>query len=293
MINAEKFKAALVPPKGKNQVEQMVKNVGEMPDKGISMKDLKNLIMVLKNKCDDEGDDDFLHITCHVDQNMRQKIGRGEFVELEKLLPRSRSQIMNSEDSIEIMKNGSTYILPAGGSKEPKINNVQRWEQAFRVYVAIYSEINPSRSSEIWQYVHIINTAAASFMWENVAFYDYTFRQLMESKPQRSWAKIYNQMWNISMKDHLQRGGNNVSNFGTPGPGGTSKRFRDWHDKCCWRYNKGKCKRWDCKWDHCCTVIMCGSYSHPAIHCSKRKGATASNNLNHSKERPGGEAVSK
>ena len=34
------------------------------------------------------GDNKFFHITCHIDQSMRSKIEQGDFVDLEKLLPR-------------------------------------------------------------------------------------------------------------------------------------------------------------------------------------------------------------
>ena len=35
-------------------------------------------------------DDEFFHLTCHVDLNLKHKIERGEFVELDKLLTRDR-----------------------------------------------------------------------------------------------------------------------------------------------------------------------------------------------------------
>ena len=148
-------------------------------------------------------DDKFFHITSHVDPNLKAKIEKGEFVELEKLIPKNRSQIVNDEKRLQLMyKDRETYIGSA--DREPKINSVRRWEQAFRVYAAIYSGANPTRSSEIWQYVHTINTAAVSYIWENVYYYDVTFRQLMHSKPKRSWAKMYNQLWSIAMCEQIQ-----------------------------------------------------------------------------------------
>ena len=33
-------------------------------------------------------DDDFFHITCHIDSSLRTKIENGEFVDLDKLLPK-------------------------------------------------------------------------------------------------------------------------------------------------------------------------------------------------------------
>ena len=96
-----------------------------------------------------------------------------------------------------VYKDGHSYFIPAASGN--KITGIRCWEQAFRVYAAVYSQANPMRAAEIWQYVYTINTAARSYQWENVANYDVTFRHLMAQYPTRSWAKIYNQMWNLAM----------------------------------------------------------------------------------------------
>ena len=51
---------------------------------------------------------------------------------------------------------------------------------------------------EIWQYITVINTAASSYIWDNVYNYDITFQHLWLFNPSRSWAVTYNQMWNLS-----------------------------------------------------------------------------------------------
>ena len=84
----------------------------------------------------------------------------------------------------------------------------------------IFCGANPHRSREIWQYVSMINTAAATYNWDNVANYDYTFRHLMEFNPGRSWANTYNQMWNLSMKDPISK--NNGISYHKGGPGNGS-----------------------------------------------------------------------
>ena len=266
IIQSERFKATVEKPKGMRE---------QNDDLNVN---LKELIQLLKEKTFSEGDndDDFMHVTCHIDNALRSKIGRGEFVELDKLLPKTRTQVMNSsdDDAIQLIrKDGSKFLVPRGSGREQKITNIRKWEQAFRVYAAIYSEINPQRSSEIWQYVHIINTASQSYSWENVSFYDFTFRQLMERKPNRSWAKIYTQMWNLALTDHISKGGNN---YNKPNPGAVSNsKTGDWRDRCCWRFNKGKCTKWNCRFEHCCSVKDCGAYSHEASQCNKKKKGRA------------------
>ena len=280
MLQAERFKATIDPPKGNE--------IGEMePDNQVNnlSHNIQELLTLLKNKEEDvnmDTDDDFFHITCHIEPALRAKIAKGEFVDLERLLPKSKLQIMSgtgAEGEIEVVRrNGSTYIFPETGNKDAKINNVRRWEQAFRVYSAIYSEANPTRAAEIWQYVHVINTAATSYAWENVAFYDVTFRQLMDKKPHRSWAKIYTQMWNLSLTDKVRSNFNGGGYQGSAGfqssfqSGNTgNQKYGDWRDKCCWRFNKGKCRRFGCRFEHRCTVKDCGAYSHPSYQCPKKR----------------------
>ena len=130
-----------------------------------------------------EQDDDFFHVACHIDSNLKSKIERGEFIDLERLLPRDRGGYRSFSDSNElepVNKDGVAYFSPA--TEKAKITGIRSWEQAFRVYAAIYSKAQPSRASEIWQYIYVINIAASSYSWDNVAFYDYTFRQLMSEK---------------------------------------------------------------------------------------------------------------
>ena len=97
---------------------------------------------------DDNGlsDDNFFHVTCHIDSNLKAKIQNGEFVDLEKLLPKGKNRVDGKMELVN--RNGSTYFVPVEGS-QVKINGVRCWEQSFRVYAAIYSAANPNRASEI------------------------------------------------------------------------------------------------------------------------------------------------
>ena len=216
-------------------------------------------------------DDDFFHVSCHVDENLKTKIQRGEFVELEKLLPKNRK--LNSENRMELVyREGRSYFVPA--AVDTKISNIRRWEQAFRVYTAIYSEANPSRAAEIWQYIYVINSAASTYIWDNVANYDYTFRHLMSCNPSRSWAKIYNQMWNLSMKEFIPRG-NFTSQISTPRRDSSethsnqSSGKKQRKPKYCWAYNRGNCKEATsrCKFVHRCSYC---DGDHANHNCTKK-----------------------
>ena len=73
----------------------------------------------------DRVDDDFFHITCHVDSTLRAKIEAGQYVDLEKLLikdkPFSRG---NTDNRMGLFtKDGLTYFAPAS-DRDVKINRV-------------------------------------------------------------------------------------------------------------------------------------------------------------------------
>ena len=207
-------------------------------------------------------DDDFFHTSCHVESSVRERIKRGEFVELEKLLKKSK-MVKAEESRLEIHnKNGVAFLAPANDRE--KINSVGRWDQAFRIYATIYSQSNPSRAAEIWQYVDVIHRAARVFSWDNVANYDYVFRQLMAENPQRSWSKTYTQMWNLTLCEPASRFNNNGS--GTPH---ANRVKRGQASGVCWRFNKGKCKFGvNCRYEHSCSY--CGSTAHSALNCPKK-----------------------
>ena len=233
-----------------------------------------------------EDDDDFFNITCHIDPQIKTKIEQGEFVDVEELLPKEPTGAggiinIHDESKVELISKGDhTYFKPV---KETQINGLRKWELAFRVYAAIYSQAQPNRAVEIWQYMHVINVAVSAYQWSNVAYYDLTFRQLMAFQPECSWAKTYNQGWNPSMKEPL---GNKYSSFLAPGQLSQSfsnnapkeNNHHDWRDDCCWRYNKNRCKRSaeECYFDHRCTY--CGGWNHGFYNCRKHHKKDRSGN---------------
>ena len=150
MVQAEQFKAAVEQPKG-----MFTPNL----DQFVLKQDLEQFLRTLV----DNEDDEFFHLTCHVDLPLRQKIEQGEFVELEKLLPRTHAQVVSDDQKMHFVNwDGASFWVPA--ERESRITGIRKWDQAFRIYAAIYSKHNPNRSAEIWQYIHVINMAAVSYI---------------------------------------------------------------------------------------------------------------------------------
>ena len=201
-------------------------------------KDLDEFCKFVKHLTEDE-DDEFFHLTCHVEPSLKTKIEVGQYVDLERLLPKSRAQVLNEEQKMQMVnKNRFTYWIPA--DKDTKIGGILRWDQAFRVYAAIYCKANPHGSALVWQYINVINSAAAAYVWENVAYYDFTFRQMIGERPNCSWSKIYNQLWNLAMCEPLTKqnysnmtGFDKRQNSGYSNTSNNGSKHGDWHDRCC------------------------------------------------------------
>ena len=157
IVHAERFKAVVNQPPGElaihSQVNQNLDVVG--PVGGVGQERLSG------PTGDGDVDDQFFHVTCHIDETLRQKIEKGEFVELDRLLHKVSNKV-NEQRLDLIYKDRHSYFVPS--APDNKVNGIKKWEQAFRIYAAIYSQANPLRAAEIWQYVYIINTAASVYI---------------------------------------------------------------------------------------------------------------------------------
>ena len=282
IIEAEKFKASVIKPAGMNISRSKEDNCeviaqtrpAEMVDLNVIrglLEGLGNIRLPESQTPVNQGvtDDDFFHLTSHIDSNLREKIENGQYVDLDKLLPRDRGSLFDSRVTSDgnpmqwIQNSDGTFLMPA--KRASRINSFHRWEQAFRAYATIYCGVNQKRSKEIWQYISVINTAAACYTWENVYNYDMTFRQLMEFNPARSWAVTYNQMWNLSMREPLPPRNKPVfHNFGS-----NNKQQRRSKPDYCWNFNRGlKCKYGaKCRFIERCSY--CDNGSHGLNACQK------------------------
>ena len=122
VIEAEKFQANIVtPPAGNHNMSMVNEQVTNMvvcgdsdenhrlymvndnmyagqvnpPTQQVMMSITPN--QMLPNIGSGISDDDFFHLTCHIEPSLIHKIEKGEFVELEKLLPKDRSHFTRGE----------------------------------------------------------------------------------------------------------------------------------------------------------------------------------------------------
>ena len=262
ILQAERYKARIQQPnKGMNNGIGIQFN-NFKPNNKQSLDELRAMRYL------DSEDDEFFHTTCHIEDAIREKIEKGKFIELEKLIQKRILQYDNRSDNRMqlVNRDGISYFVPAI-DRETKIDNIKKWEQAFRVYTTIYCKANPNRAGEILQYVDVIHRAAAIFNWDNVAKYDYVFRQLMAEKPHRSWAKVYTQMWNITLNEPIKK----FNEHSTPNKYKANGNGQNKRESFCWKYNKNACTYGkSCKFEHKCSY--CGVKGHPVLNCHKKHG---------------------
>ena len=289
LVQAEKFKAQVEAPKGRNNLSNFpnYNNYTEMlmpydyeklrtkfvRPEGLAPIDSE--ILFLRNF---DQDDEFFHVTSQIEPALRSKIEQGEYIDLERLLPKDRNsgakgatEDLNRQLYQLITQGTNTFVDPPV-QRSGKITNIRKWDQAFRVFAAIYTNANPERASEIWQYIYVIHTAASANPWDNVYFYDINFCELMATKPWRSWGKTYTQGWNMAFNNsQLGSHQNGGVSYNSRGGGAEASTSRDWKQDCCWRFNKKKCKRSgsDCNYDHRCTY--CAGWNHGFHNCRKRR----------------------
>ena len=251
IISAEKNKAMITAPRGET--------VNRVPSKPII--DSAQI------------DNKYFLSTCHLDEALKQKIRNGEFVELEKLLPR-QVKYKHEDERIDIVSREGKSFFMQKYDRDACISGIKKWDEAFRIYMAVYTEANPTRGAELVQYMHNIHTAYSAYHWDNIMFYDYSFRRMMHDYPERNWGITNMQMWSLAMKNPINLKPNNHFTGGGSGSGGAGvapakKKHNDWRDNVCWKFNRNKCNRGaNCRFEHRCS--FCGSTQHIYFGCPKR-----------------------
>ena len=156
-------------------------------------------------------DNEFFHLAAHVEKGIKDKIRRGEVdIDLSKLLVKRR---LSKDTHLEIAnKEGRSYFVPTIEKETQEINNYKTWQKAFWVFSGRYTQTNPGRVNQLYQYVGTIASAAETYVWDNVYAYDQIFRQLMTEHPSRSWDVLYTHGWNLLLRDVVPKSSSNLAN---------------------------------------------------------------------------------
>ena len=209
-------------------------------------------------------DEEYAIVGSHLEESLRRKIVCHEYMDFSRLLPRDRI-VREADKRLEIVhKDGQTFFRPVSERESGGITGLYKWDQAFRIFSSVYTEVFAHRASELLQYSHIIHHTSHLFTWDNIYAYDIDFRLHMSKHPERSWGIILQQAWSMQLQDRIGKpstpGQNALTGSKTPGSNNNKK--------ICRKYNQGKCTYgFNCKFDHRCGI--CSKSGHGAHICRK------------------------
>lgn len=229
-------------------------------------------------------DNEHYMLAAHIDLPTIQRIQRGEYVPIERLIQRTEKGLSSIDDNrLELVhRNGHTYFVPAEERDQGTISNFRQWERAFRIYAGIYARANPHRAAEMYQFVTNIQSASNVYIWENVASYDRVFRRLMHDNPGRNWGLIFQQAWSLELRTPLPYLLSNPQGAQARRSNGNNGRGQ--RELCRKFNNTGKCSfGQSCKYDHKCA--FCGKFGHGEIKCHKKLGKGKDNQRDHKEQK--------
>ena len=189
----------------------------------------------------------------HVTNTLKEKIWRGEFMDLNLILPPSRDfyKYEKKEERAEEER------------RKPIIKSFYSWLQAFMIYSSILCEKFPEKSCLLFQHVDIILEAYRSFSGFAWLTYDEAFRQKLAVQPSLSWGAKDVGLWLnlfLPQRQPISRTTNTVSSA-VATPSGYKKGL-------CFAFNDSQCK-WlnSCKFKHECA--FCAG-AHPVAKCFRK-----------------------
>ena len=226
-----------------------------------------------------------------VSQSLRQKIGRGEYIDLGLLLENWGEHSSSWDESRQVKitfdKEGHTVLKP--DPPKIRITTISAWTSAFLVFASIFVDFHPHRAQEMFKYIQIIRSAAVRFGSLGWRLYDKHFRMRQERKPMNPWSALDSELWFMfvvtnraqnqqSMLGQYQVRGHSSPPYAYQGsqaatnmsvgmkyPSSSQGSAGKVHGVC-FEFNSGKgCSRKICRFPHKC--LKCGKLGHPSTAC--------------------------
>ena len=199
-----------------------------------------------------------LPIDSQVSAKLKGKIWNEEFIDFGSLLSNP------GQDKYQFSVQNSVAGIPASFCLEPvtrpkKIINIDAWQQAFHIFVGVYTQKYPHEAPALMKYGESIRDLAAR--GQNWRYYDENFRYLRQT--QRSlvpWGTIHGELWlrsqcpnktpAVTQNNHVHKAG--VSRV----PSGF-----------CFKFHRGQFCAGNCSFKHEC--FKCKG-THRATQCNFR-----------------------
>lgn len=176
-----------------------------------------------------------------VEEKTKGKIWANQFVEFHSLFQN------NETDKLELVDSGNG-VLTCKKSKSGSIKTVDKWFEAFHVFVAIYTARLPAEAPLLMKYADTIQRLGKQAGDAAALFYDKQFRLWREDQPELlPWDQVNNELFNQALAMGLYKSKSKPNNAFQSKTKGSNKRH-------CFRFNNynGQCSRPNCPFPHTC-----------------------------------------
>ncbi|XP_043920970.1 uncharacterized protein LOC122796503 isoform X1 [Protopterus annectens] len=198
-------------------------------------------------------------ITSHIPQSVKEKIWRGDYVEMFDLIDADGIQHIVDSDVP-----GAKDLLSAFAalSKHPPKNfrskSWDNWTLGFIYFMAVVIEKEPSQALPLLSYFLIIREAyfirgGLAWLW-----YDQKFRKLKAVLKHLRWDEQHTNTWLGVMIDKPKMLSHTIESQVASNP------------NVCWAFNAGNCEWPACRFSHICS--HCGD-NHAAVKCWIKDGS--------------------
>lgn len=197
---------------------------------------------------------------------IKNKIINGEYVDLANLIDASHATL--KDEKTIVMIDG---VLTTKEKPKQNINTIEKWTDAFIVFMSIYLAVHPEKTQGLLKYMQSMRLGASRIHGLGWKDYDQQFRLRLSYDPTKSWDTVDNELWLMYM---VSDGGNSSgSNLTTPAPGQANVAYKSNSYNKCYNYNyKGLCDRSPCTYKHVC--FKC-SQNHPVFMCTLNQNQPA------------------
>ena len=134
-----------------------------------------------------------------LEQNLQDKILRGEYIDFSLLLPDSlaRPQAPDIQLRVDDSIPGSSSVTMVR-KRKPVIDSFHKWLDAFTAYALSMVGSHPRRSLELFKYQQIISRAASKFQGTAFLAYDGHFRRQAANDLRISWDQVDIELWTVT-----------------------------------------------------------------------------------------------
>ena len=216
------------------------------------------------------GDD----LSVHIPARIKDKIWKNQYININLLLKGTvELHDLCSGGTLKVSDSGILEKQPKF-SKE-KVPNLDKWTDAFVIFMSIYLKKYPQKTQELLQYMSVIRDAArkhGGLFWRE---YDEQFR-IRQAAYASSWAQINSDLWLQIFAGSYQNLNNNQSTSGS-NQSSLSNQSAFQSKKSlvtCRSFNQGYCSWVPCKFEHICS--SCGQSSHGAWSCKQQSQSVMS-----------------